>query len=86
MVKKVISVLISVVVVLSVMSVSGSAASYSSGTYEVESSIGVNVRKGAGTGYTTSDTTNLKVNGTLGKKERPGRLMILLRQIREPML
>ena len=49
--KKVISILLVAIIAFGTISVTAIAASYKTGTYVVAASSGVNVRKGAGTGY-----------------------------------
>ncbi len=49
--KKIISVVLVIVTVLSTLTVTASAASYSTGNYTVAASNGSNIRTGAGTGY-----------------------------------
>lgn len=51
MVKRIISVAVVIATIFCLFTVSVSAASYATGTYSINSSAGVNVRKGAGTGY-----------------------------------
>ncbi|MCD7726729.1 MAG: SH3 domain-containing protein [Ruminococcus sp.] len=68
--KKIIAILITVVSVISMFSttvVSTSAASYSTGTYTVSSSSGINVRKGAGTSYSIVGAAKKGVSFTVTK-------------------
>ena len=50
-VTKIISIVLVLLMVFSSLSISASAASYKTGTYTVTANSGINVRKGAGTGY-----------------------------------
>lgn len=49
--KKVVSIVLVIVTLISTLSITASAATYSKGTYSVTASSGVNVRRGAGTNY-----------------------------------
>lgn len=51
MTKKVVSVVLVIITLLSTFAITVSAATYSKGTYSISSSAGVNVRSGAGTNY-----------------------------------
>lgn len=51
MAKKVISVVLVIITIFSALAITASAASYSTGTYKVTASNGLNVRSGASTGY-----------------------------------
>lgn len=66
-VKRIISLALVLVTVLSVFSITASAASYSTGTYCVSSSSGINVRKGAGTGYSKVGAASKGVTFTVSK-------------------
>ena len=51
MTKKVVSIVLVIVTLISTLSITASAATYSKGTYSVTASSGVNVRRGAGINY-----------------------------------
>lgn len=70
MTKKIISVALAIITIFSAFAITASAASYSTGTYKVTTSSGVNVRSGAGTSYSivgaASNGTSFTVSKTSG--------------------
>ena len=68
--KKIISLTLALLMLLSVFTITVNAAGYSNGTYEVTAQSGVNVRSGAGTGYgvvgASAKGTSFKVSKTNG--------------------
>lgn len=76
-IKKIISITLILITIISTFSITANAASYTPGTYKVAVNNGVNVRRGAGTGYSkvgaasknVSFTVN-KVNGSWGYTSR----------------
>ena len=66
-IKRVISMALVLVTVLSTFAITASAASYSTGTYTVIASNGVNVREGAGTNYSKVGAASKNVSFTVSK-------------------
>ena len=65
--KRIISIILAIVMLSSTLVISVSAASYSTGTYKVATSSGVNVRSGAGTGYSIVGAASNGVSFTVSK-------------------
>ena len=69
-VKKLFSIILAIVMLISTFAIAVRAASYSTGNYKVATSSGVNVRSGAGTGYSvvgaSSNGTSFYVSRTSG--------------------
>ena len=66
-VKRIISMALVLVTLFSSFAIAASAASYSTGTYTVTASSGVNVRSGAGTGYSKVGAAAKNVSFTVSK-------------------
>ncbi|MBQ8767729.1 MAG: SH3 domain-containing protein, partial [Clostridia bacterium] len=65
--KKIIAITLVIITIFSAMTITVSAASYSTGTYCVSSSSGINVRKGAGTGYSKVGAASKGITFTVSK-------------------
>lgn len=65
--KKVIAITLVIITILSAMTITVNAASYSTGTYCVSAGSGINVRKGAGTGYSKVGAASKGVSFTVSK-------------------
>lgn len=67
MTKKIISIILAIVMISSTFAIAASAASYSTGTYKVATSSGINVRTGAGTGYSIAGAASNGISFTVSK-------------------